>query len=177
MKTAKSVSELIRDSDVYQSLDRVFERVSRTVPLDKLLAEAALHHAQRPLRSMRNKSITIASLLEAQTAETTARSRLTEIHVTLSRDHEQMVTVLEQAEKFFLHRFRTRLQEEYSTDAARRRFIERLLSDFEGQCSEFRSAVQTVKLYIEDIDKSGYAIRNLVELLKMQLQPNRPVID
>jgi hypothetical protein len=151
------------------SLIAIVQRTTKTINLESILKEAGFLHSQRPARTLHSKTLTISLLIAASGEEIRVRSRLVELLTSAQRQRDMLHLATKQTAEFMQHRFRTRLAEGFSTEAARKRAVTVIMQpayDLEGELDD---AISTLNAFTVDIDKTGYTLRNLVDLLKMQL--------
>lgn len=135
------------------------------LPFEEIAAELKLLHKGRKLNSVPNPNSGnfVAKLSEAAIHDHTFRSRISEILVECSSVKTKLSKSLDAVTKHILHTYSTDLKA-FRTKEERMNFINTLLSKFYTYLHSVENIVDICKVYIDNIDKGSYMVRELVQM-------------
>lgn len=171
-KPGKSKLRKKLDADeTFARYKRIIDNANR-VNLEELLKEAVRLHSTRSVRSLSAKtSVGSKSLSKALSEDQSYRSRIVELIVQIRAEYNPLnVATLA---------IRDHLNSKYSRELGVRTVAERestwrkLTQKGSSRLEELSNAVETLEYVIEDIDKAGYALRNMVDLLQLTTKTER----
>lgn len=158
----------IRDSSDYKKFRKIVTQVESRLNVEKDYEEAQALHSGRTSRKLYgDKRYSGKSLIDASSNDMAARSRLVEIRVKVSRQ----IDILHDACKAMKHSMLTNFSEEinkrFTTVGARAAFAETMIARALEIQTEGAGLVKVLDSLIEDIDKSGYHLSNMADVLKL----------
>ncbi len=172
MQTEKFVAYLERSEDEsWARYGRILDR-ARSLNISATQKEAErLHQTRSSRRLLLKPTISIDGLVKAHLEDMSYRSRLVEINVEVARMKRNLEMVLGAIGSYLRANHMTSL-ERYAgrTKTDQTHFIDALLGDGWSTVARFESLQEAVGQIIEDIDKSGWAYRNLVQLMQLAAQ-------
>lgn len=150
-KRYKRLKNSFDTSDLYQ------------IPFDEYKQEIRNLHKMRLIHKLSISSPVFAkSLGEAAIKDTTLRHRYTEILSIASEAHHTLSNVLESFEAYFLIKYSHELVS-LRTKEERKNFIKAVMNTMNTYLEDTANLIKFTKIHIEDIDKAGYVIKNLVD--------------
>lgn len=167
-----SLNTLLKKDETVLRFFRMLEAYQQKTNFERIETESAALHAGRTSPSLSRKSISVSSLLDANARDVSARSRLVELYVLVVRTRDSIDVARDSVSGYIHNKYRLQLKERFGTDAATKRYVARLMDEAIIFTATLDSLASQLNKYIEDIDKAGYALRNKMELLRMQLGPS-----
>lgn len=137
------------------------------LPFDEFKDELSLMHKQRTLGTLKAGSPNFVKKLHNSIINDHAfRSRATEILTECAKVRSSLSKMLEAFENYVTHEYSNDLKSLRTKDE-RKTFIRVALEAFYTYLTDAEEMVEICRLYIDNIDKGGYAVRELVESLKI----------
>lgn len=170
VQTFKSML-LKKHDETWLRYSRIFEKIQMTCDLSSMNKEVASLHSMKKSRHLATKSnISVDNLIKAYLDDMAYRSRLIEIAVVLSKKHRTLELILDATSSYLSYKYGTYLTDKVSRlKSERQAYIDEALSDGHILLSKLESAIEITKMVVMDIDQSGWAMKNLVELMKLTL--------
>lgn len=163
-KTKERVERILQKDERYKRIRKSF----RTLPqyslcFDDLREELKILHSQRKLHKLEvvNPNF-VKHLSDAATTDHSFRSRITEILVLCSSVRTSLSKTLDGFEKYVLNEYAADLRS-ISTKDERRHFVQGVMQDFYSYLYDVEQLVEICKYYIDNIDKGGYMVKELVQ--------------
>lgn len=157
----------IRADPEYGKFKKIVLKVGEVLKVDKDRNEALALHAGRTSRRLHGtKQYSPKSLIDASLNDLACRSRLVEIRVQCS----VQIDLLHDASKAMRHYITTKFYDDlanYKTVGQRNALIDRVVSAALLVESEGSALIKLLDDLINDIDKSSFHLRNMVEALKL----------
>ena len=158
----------IRESGDYKKFRKIVSQVEARLNIDKDFEEAqALHNGRTSRKLFGDRRYSPKSLLDASSNDMSARSRLVEIRVRASKQIDILKEACDAMKYSMLTNFSTEINKRFTTVGARKAFTETMIAralEIQGEGQAFIKALDS---FIEDIDKSGYHLSNMTDLLKL----------
>lgn len=167
-KSMERLSRIIKKDERFDRLKTSFTKLPQySLPFDEYKEELKLMHKQRKLHGVDARSPKfVRSISDAAITDHAFRSRITEILVECASVNNSLSKTLHAFERYALYQYASDLKG-LSTKDERKAFIEGLLSKFYSYLSDVEEMVQICRYYIDNIDKGGYVVRELVEAHKI----------
>lgn len=166
MDTMKSerVERLLKKDERYKRIRESFRKLPQySLPFDDYQAELKLLHSQRTLQKLDvNSPNFVKNLGTAATTDHAFRSRITEILVMCSSVRSNLSKTLDSFEKYVLHTYASDLKT-LRTKEERKSFVQSFMHKFHQYLVDVESMVEICKYYVDNIDKGGYMVRELVQ--------------
>lgn len=157
----------LRKDSRYKRYLRIVENVTSNLNLESDRLEATNLHSSRTVRSLIGKNRYSAKrIMDAIATDLSVRARLVEIRQNNSIKH----SLIESARLSIQTHIRTNhasVMRGLSNEATRKALLDELTQDALRVEQEVYSVVDLLDYFIRDIDQAGYAVRNMVEILKL----------
>lgn len=158
----------IRDSSDFKKFRKIVQQVQARLNIEKDTAEALALHAGRTSRKMfGDKRFSPKALLEAASNDMGSRSRLVEIRVRYSKQIDVLHEACKAIKHSMLTNFSERINERFKTVGARNSFTETMIATALEIQHEGDALLKLLDTLIEDIDKTGYHLSNMTDILKL----------
>ena len=142
----------------------------RNTNTNELRKEVVRLHQNRGSRTLMLKShINAEHLMRAHLEDMAYRSRLVEINIVVSKMFRRLEVTLGAITNHLVSNYSAYLKETtvHRTKGDINTFVEALLEDGWAEHGALESTLDVCKQIIDDIDKGGWSLRNMVELLKI----------
>lgn len=144
-----------------------------SIPFDEYKDEIKMLHRRRKIHTLSIGSPTFGRELSGAAIEETAiRHRYTEIMGMCVEGNETLKSVLESLERYIMSSFSENLKF-LKTKEERRGMIQSILAPFYKYLNQTDTIIKILRLHIEDIDKTGYTVTNLVKAYEIIAKPDR----
>jgi hypothetical protein len=158
----------IRDSSDYKRFKRIVAQVETRLNIEKDYEEAQSLHAGRTSRKLYgDRRYSPKSLLDASSNDMGARSRLVEIRVRCSKQIDILHDACKAMRHSMLTNFSEQINKRFTTVGARTAFTDTMIARALEIQNEGQSLLKVLDALIEDIDKSGYHLSNMTDVLKL----------
>lgn len=162
------IKQDIRETQDYKKFKRIVTQIESRLNIDKDYEEALSLHAGRTSRKLYgDKRYSPKSLLDASSNDMGSRSRLVEIRVRCSKQ----IDILHDACKAMKHSMLTNFSEQigarFKTVGDRQAFAETMMAQALEVERNGQGFIKLLDSLIEDIDKSGYHLSNMTDILKL----------
>lgn len=137
---------------------------ARQLDLDNMQSEIESLHLGRKMRNLRLKTLSADKLIDVACQEASSRSRLVEIVLGLTRNFNMLELAHQAATETLISKYYKELPG--STKASKSAFVYDIMSDLKIKLTEFKSVIEIANLVVSDIDKAGFSIKHIVELLQ-----------
>lgn len=158
----KKLHKLLNDDDIEQY----------NIPVNEYLMNAKTLHGSRKFRRLDPNSPNIlAELTAAAVEDQSFRSQMTEILVVCSQAIKSIRRLLESFSAYATMTYQRELKALVGTVKEREAFIDAIFEDFHKYIIEVEALEDAIKLYIIDIDKAGYVMKNIAEVQRLVYRP------
>lgn len=148
--------------------DRIY-----SIPFDEYRDEIAMLHRRRQIHKLSVGDPQFGrKLSEAAIEETAIRHRYTEILALCVEASQTLNAILERLEKYIMSQYADQLKH-LRTKEERRAMIQSVMNVFYTYMKQTETMVSVLRLHIEDIDKTGYTVTNLVKAYSIIATPDR----
>lgn len=163
-KSMERVERILKKDERYKRIRDSFRKLPQySLPFEDYVAEMKLLHSERTLHKLDISSPNFAKQLgKAATTDHSFRSRITEILVTCSSVRTNLSKTLDSFEKYVMNQYNADLKPLRTKDE-RKAFVHSLMYTFHQYLNDVESLVEICKYYIDNIDKGGYMVRELVQ--------------
>jgi hypothetical protein len=158
----------IRESSDYKRFKKIVQQVQARLNIEKDTEEALALHAGRTSRKLYgDKRYSPKSLLDASSNDMGARSRLVEIRVRYSKQIDVLHEACKAMKHSMLTNFADSISAKFKTVGARNSFTETMIASALEVQHEGDALIKLLDTLIEDIDKTGYHLSNMTDILKL----------
>ena len=162
--------ETLKEDTSYLKFKNIVQMVQGALDPDKIQIEAMTLHKTRPSRNMFENKTSPNKLFDAIMKDLSCRARLVELRTNLFIQQEILITALDAMKDHLLTKYGDNIKDRTNNAEERNAFIRRLLSRGVNIKNKFASVLVVLDKFIEDIDKSGYAMTNAKDLLKIMIE-------
>lgn len=159
----------IRDDPVYLKFKAVVIAVQTDTSPEKTRDEAMTLMRTRISRTLMGKRPSAEKLQDCSMQEMSFRSRLTELRAQLFVHNDILTRALAGTRSHIISSYAGPMRSIHSNEGERKAFLSKVLNKGLELQSEIESAAATIDMFITDIDKGGYNLRNSIDLLKILL--------
>lgn len=154
---------LMKDKRYKRLLDTFESRRMFSLPFDDYRDECQTLHKSRKLHKLKGVGDPNfgKNLIEAAITDQAKRHRYAEILTIVKDANSSLFRLLESFESYYLIKHGDKLRAIRTKDE-RKQFIRAVLSKFHKYLAETEQLIDILNIYIEDIDKAGYLVSNLV---------------
>lgn len=161
------VRKKIKRDKHYQSMDTVLTLNRDKIKTDAWRKEMKVNHQNRKIGKLKvNHPQFFKRMAVACAFEVACRSRLAEMAVTCSDIERTLKSHLDYFSDYVLINYSADLKI-FSTVKERTKFIDSILRRFYEYLDDIASLKTQIYIYIEDIDKAGYAVKNMVSVFEV----------
>lgn len=168
MDDIERIKKKIKSSKRYKSLRSTFTTSPVfQVTIDEYRNEIRSLFTTRRFRSLNpGGSDFDAKFLAAITQDQSTRSRMTEILAEVSAARRELNTLVEKFQEYAMVAYVDDLK---AVGAAkeRERFLNMIVRSILNYGSDLNNLAEEIDFYVKDIDKAGYAAKNLVEMMSV----------
>lgn len=158
------VKKKIKKDSRFKQMKVNLESPRFNIPFDTWRKELKFKHGQRRLSKIKTSDANFGKkMLKAVQIETSTRSRFTEMKVMCTEIERSMKGALEYFGDYILLTYGSDLKI-FGTVKERQKFIEGLLRPFKEYLEKLTSLSSEITLYVEDIDKAGFATKHMVDI-------------
>jgi hypothetical protein len=158
----------IRETGDYRKFKIIVKEVEGRLNIEKDMAEALSLHAGRSSRKMfGDRKYSPNALLNASMNDMAARSRLVEIRVKCSNQIDVLHDACKAMRRSILTNFSERIGTRFKTVGDRTGFADTIIAralEIEREGQAFLKVLDTL---VDDIDKTGYHLSNMTDILKL----------
>lgn len=164
------VRKTIRKDPRFKKMKQVLELNRDRIKTDAWRKEMKLNHQQRSVGNLSVKDPRFhKKMASACMFEVAARSRLAEMAVVCSEIEQVLKNHLKHFADYVLLSYSAELKV-FSTIKERTKLIDTILRPFEEYLDDISSLKTQIYIYIEDIDKTGYAVKNIVSVFEVVIR-------
>lgn len=162
-----SLVQDIREDSNYKKYKRVLKTVSSRLDVDSARQEILAIHASRASRSIYGEhQYSKKVLYEANAKDLMHRSRLTEIRENISIQISYIRESRSALHRYILTRYKAEMRA-YSNQQSRSALLDSITHRALEVISENQSIIDSIDMFIRDIDQAGHNIRHMVDILKL----------
>lgn len=160
-----SVLDAIRIDPTYRKFRSAVDTIKERVTPTAAVAEARSLHAKRSIRNLKGKTPSAHAVYAAATEDASNRARLIELRTNLMIEVELLDMLIDSTAAYLIASHD--LSGYATTKGERSDVINRILKRGVELRAELKSAMNVLDLIVKDIDQAGYAVHNLVEIIKI----------
>ncbi|QRE00287.1 hypothetical protein [Burkholderia phage BCSR5] len=175
MASPKKLKKLLKEDEEFVKFKRLVKRASEALDIEKDRSEALNLHTSRTARNLYGKAqFSAPKIADASARDLAGRSRLVEIRVR-ARVNLSIIEKAVKTIKGHIHaNYKSALQD-YRTKGEREAFIESVLGIYLEKLTEGEALLEMLDFLIKDIDQSGFALKNMTEVLKLMSETHGKV--
>lgn len=157
----------IRKDEVYVRFKRILANASQ-LDLDKLYEEIKTLHSGRTMRGLKS-SVSPKKIIGATLQDQSYRSRLVEINLLMTREYAALKAAYDAT--------KDHLNSKFGKDIGVRSIADRdaywrsKLSKAVMRIDKLANMIELAEMVIEDIDKAGYAAKNIIAAFEIATRP------
>lgn len=170
----RELREELREDKTFQQYRRIVKTIDERVNLIKNVTEARSLHGARTMRELKGNAPTTQKVYEAIVRDMATRSRIIELRIALFTEKELLDSALSSVTAHVRSVYD--LNEAGRTLDQKKQLMKKILNRGFVLLEELKSALEVFDLIIKDIDQAGFAVRNLVELVKIQIERPAQVV-
>lgn len=159
-----SLTKKLQSTLEYKKVCNMLE-TAKIIDLDNIQSEIETLHSGRKMRNMTLRRTSVNRLISASYQEAATRSRLVELVVTITRNYNMLELAYQAATESLISKFYKELPG--STKASKSAFVNDVMSELKIRLTEFKSVIEIANLIIADIDKCGFSLKHVVDLLQI----------
>lgn len=157
----------IREDPEYKKYKKIVLLVREKLKIEKDKAEALSLHAGRTLRKLHgSKQYSPKALVDAAANEAAARSRLVEMRVQCAIQTDLLHSTVKALRQHVMTSYREELSD-FRTVADRAAMLDRVAAGALTTESESQALIKLLDDLVNDIDKSSFHLRAMVDVLKL----------
>lgn len=158
----------LKEDPTFLRYRNIVRTIKERINVDKNLAEARSLHGARTIRSLKGTAPSPSTLYEASVREAATRARLTELKVTLYVEKELLSEAIESTVSHVRSAYD--MSDLGSTQEERRLAIRSMFRGGYRLLDELKAASDVLDFIIKDIDQCGYSLRNMIDIVKIQIE-------
>jgi hypothetical protein len=161
------------EDDVWARYQRILTRTQETTRAVELVKEIERLHGSRSSRFLSTKSggATAFNLIDANLQDISYRSRIVEIKITISKQHRLLEQVLGAVHGHLLSNYNEEIVDLVGKlKASQGTFVDSMIRDGWDALSKLEKVREIAEYVVEDIDKTAWAMTNLVKLVTLLAQ-------
>lgn len=161
---AASLKKKIKKNRYFKKLKENLDSDRYNVPFDLLRTEISQLHRDRKLHAAKPTDPNFGKkFIQAAQIEVSTRSRLTEMRTMLVSIQSDFRSGVDHLHDYLIIEHSSRLKI-FGTIKERDRFMQAVLRNFYEYLREIETLLLEISYVIEDLDKSGYAMKSMVDL-------------
>ena len=164
------VKKKIRSDKRFKQMKSVLELNRDRIKTEAWRKEMKLNHQERSVGKLKVKDPNFfKKMAKACAFEVAARSRLAEMAVVCSDIERALDSHLKHFSDYVMLTYSADLKL-FSTIKERTKLIDSILRPFNEYLDDISSLKTQIYIYIEDIDKTGYAVKNMVSVFEVVIR-------
>lgn len=157
----------IREDENYKKYKRVLKLIKKRLDIERDRSEVMSIHASRGSRAIYGeKQYSKKVLYEANAKDLMHRSRLTEIREMNSIQISYLKEARDALHRYILTKYKIEMRS-YSNQQARKALLDSVTKAASEMIAESQALIDTIDMFIKDIDQAGHSIRHMVDILKL----------
>lgn len=177
IKKARSVIEVLREDDMYVRLRKALREGQYSVNTDEMLNELETLHASRGIRKYKYGEFMASAqkkLIDAAMQDQAHRSRAAELQMKCIRLSSQLTDVITALRDHFSVTYSEELSS-HKTVKERDSVLNKVLDRGVQMVNQLNRVVSVADYLVEDIDKASFALKHVIEVLKITHTPERSI--
>jgi len=174
--TIKAIRVSLKKDPVYLRLLETVEAISATVNQERIAQEAKTLHSGRTSRKLYKVAMRPQPIYEAITVDLKTRARLVELQASILLNSSALSQALKETKKYLSVKYQEEIADLASNQAGRTAVVDRLLQAPIECLAMLEGTEALLNLYITDLDKAGYGLTNVTNLLRTLLERNSQVV-
>lgn len=174
--SVRAIRLLLKKDRVYVRLLETVAGINATINQERIAQEAKTLHSGRSSRKMYRVAMKPQPIYEAITLDLKTRARLVELQASILLSSSALKKAVTETRKYLLVTYSEEFADLASNQAGRVAGADRLLSAPIECLSMLESTQALLDLYITDLDKAGYGLTNVTNLLRTLLERNSQVV-
>lgn len=170
------IIKTIRKDPQYKKFKTVWVRVQKDLDIDVAVEECKiLHNARLSTKIKDNKGqFSPQQLFDANAIDLSTRSRMSFIAANLQLRLSKLDSALDAIQNYILNTYSKDIG--VRTIDGQKKFVRRVLKQYIELYEQGKAALEFIQVLIRDIDQTGYAMRNMVDCVKLLSETKGKVI-
>lgn len=146
------------------------EKGSFNIDTKQFVTELSNLHSTREVRKLNRNNLIGGSqsqLLDANLQNAAFRSRCVEIKVQCFNTCSNLEEYLDSLKRYIFTKYVDYLKQDYTTQADRKEAVNQVLDNGLRRFKNLKKVITIADLVVEDIDKSGWTIKSILEVLEL----------
>lgn len=161
--------ERVKEDEIYKKYRSILKTVRGGLDILAVKKEAQSLHAARISRSLYEKRVIPSKLIEAEAQDSSNRSRLAELRVSLINEQELLDTTIKLCKKHLKSEYHDEYMSLSGTATGRNNRVDQLFMKGSEYLEQLNTTMSILDIYMRDIDASGFKHTNIKELFKILL--------
>lgn len=169
-------NKLIKKNVKYKSFKRKLENGVYYADTTKYMQEMQNMHISRKIRITKSSDLLSSNqknLLEISLQNQAYRSRIVEIQIDLTKQMNAIDAHIDNLKTYLGIKYNDIIKREFRTAAERTNFLDDLFRDAMTISSQLDSALDIIKILIQDIDQASFCIRHLISVLELGIKKDQ----
>lgn len=170
------MTDILQDEKIV-SFRKAFDNGEFSFDTDKYIEEVKNIHITRGIRTMNSEDIFnhLNKVIDAVLQNQACRSRVVEIKMMCTMMQTKINTRKESLTNYILVKYREALKANYKTQADRKAYIDELFSYTITNSLKIQTLQNFCDLIIQDIDNASWALKSVIDCLKMSDAVNKVI--
>lgn len=165
--SAKEIILEVRESQKYKLFKKIYAKALTKIDVERDRKEVlGLYSSRTSRRLYGDKQYSVKRIMEASANDMMVRSRIVEIRVQIKMHASYVEEAINALSKQVAIEYKDDLKQ-FRTADLRKGVGDRLFKEPLAMLAEVDSFVAMIEHFVKDIDQSGFALRNLLEGLKL----------
>jgi hypothetical protein len=163
--------DALKEDAKFKQYRRIVKEIERSVDIEKLTTEVNRLHAGRKSRNLHGRAPSGESLQEASLQDSSNRSRMAEIRVETFRQQSMLEEALAAIKRHVMNEYRDAFSG-LRTKGERLAYVEQYLNRGISLNAKLENFMERIDFLIRDIDQTGFALRNAINVLEIVYAKN-----
>lgn len=170
------IIKTIRKDPQYKKFKTVWIRIQKDLDIEVAVEECKiLHNARLSTKIKDNKGqFSPQEIFDANAIDLSTRSRMSFIAANLQLRLSKLNSALDAIQNYILNSYQNEIG--IKTIDGQKKFLRRVLKAYIELYDQGKAALEFIQFLIKDIDQTGYAMRNMVDCLKLLSETKGKVI-
>lgn len=167
------LKEMKQSSPVKALLKEFANNPNWRLDVESFRKEVVNAHVHRPIKSLDlRKARQLEKVIDANLKDQGTRSRLVEIMITCRKVHNEITRQLDSVREMLMLRYRSSMGVYRSREDRVKLINYGLFKEVNKYLTELEQLEDNILLIVEDIDKAGYTLQRLVNMLNLTVDRN-----
>lgn len=168
--TPRTLLKLLKNDATWIKYNKILNRAQEYSTFTELTKEIENMHKARPSRQLYMHVINVDTIIDANLQDISYRSRCVEIITIVIKENRLLDSAIDSTYNYILTTYNEDLSEGIRTKSERDAVVKSILQDGYEQTKQMEVLIKIAEKVVEDIDKTSWGFKNLIELLKLKTQ-------